>query len=366
MKGYASGQPLINRRFPNSLRSMESRFVEKLREDTLRCTICPRMCVIQPGKRGFCGTKENQNGKLVSLTYGHISALAVDPIEKKPLAHFYPGSRALSISSVGCSFTCPWCQNYHISTGNIENHQTRYMHPEEVVEIAMTQECTSIAYTYNEPLINLNYVEDTARFAHESDVKNVLVTNGYISTHALEKVVDVIDAANVDWKAFNNEFYKEHCSADLQSVLDSTEYMKEHGVHVETTFLVIPETNDSEREIREMVKYIIGHLGPDTPLHLSRFFPMYKFQHLSPTPVETLIRAREIALEEGLRYVFVGNVRSGGYEDTVCPECGKPVIDRTGYTITGWNLDEDMNCRNCGYHVSIVGRKETHSDGFLV
>jgi len=339
---------------------MEARYYERLDEETVRCTICPRMCTVKPGKRGFCGTRENRDGTLFSLTYGELSAIAVDPIEKKPLVHFYPGSRSLSISSVGCSFTCPWCQNYHLSTGNIQNQATKHMMPEEVVEIAMAQECTSISYTYNEPLINLEYVEDTARFARESEVKNVLVTNGYISVPALSKMVDVIDAANVDWKGFTEEFYRKHCSADLQSVLDATEYMHKHGVHVEVTFLIIPETNDSEDEARRMARYLVDHLGPDTPLHLSRFFPMYKFQHVPPTPVETLVRAREIALEEGVRYVFVGNVRGGGYEDTVCPSCGTRVIKRSGYKVTGWSLDKDNRCKKCGAQLPVVGHRESH------
>jgi pyruvate formate lyase activating enzyme len=345
---------------------MESRYYDKLKEDTVRCTICPRMCVIGSGMRGFCGTKENQAGKLIDLTYGQISAIAVDPIEKKPLVHFYPGSMALSISSVGCSFTCPWCQNYHLSTGNIDDHSTKYMDPEEVVEIAMAQECTSVAYTYNEPLINLNYVEDTARFANESEVKNVLVTNGYISIKALDKVVDVIDAANVDWKGFNVEFYRKQCSAELQDVLDSTEYMYKHGVHVEVTFLVIPTINDDPEETKNLARYLVEHLGPDTPLHLSRFFPMYKFQHLPPTPVETLIKARKLAMDEGVRYVFVGNVRGEGYEDTVCPKCGNVIIKRSGYRISGWHLGSDKRCNFCGNQIPIIGHREKHSESFLV
>lgn len=345
---------------------MESRFVEKLTEDTVRCTICPRRCTVKPGKKGFCGTKENVDGKLISLTYGQLSAVAVDPIEKKPLAHFYPGSLSLSVSSVGCSFTCPWCQNYHISMSNLEGSHTRFMSPEEVVETAMVQECTSISYTYNEPLINLNYVEDTARFAHESEIKNVLVTNGYVSIPALGQVVDVIDAANVDWKAFNQEFYRKYCSGELQSVLDATEYMKKSGVHVEVTFLVIPDTNDSPDETREMARYIVEHLGPETPLHLSRFFPMYKFQHVPPTPAETLVRAREIAMGEGVRYVFVGNVRGGGYEDTVCHVCGEPVISRSGYTVTGWHLDEEKRCLHCGAEIPVVGQRESHRKNYVL
>jgi len=333
----------------------ESRFFEAFRDDAVRCTVCPRKCVIQPGKQGFCGVKENRDGKLVSLTYGELTAIAIDPIEKKPLAHFYPGSRSLSISSVGCSFTCPWCQNWHLSASKPGQLTTRYASPGEVVRMAERQECASIAYTYNEPLINLDYVEDVARLAKKKDIKNVLVTNGYISKEALGKVVDVIDAANVDWKAFNAPFYKEHCGGDLQDVLDATVEMKRSGVHIEVTFLVIPETNDDEDETRSMARFLVEKLGPDTPLHLSRFFPHHEFNHLPSTPVSTLYRAREIALEEGVEYVYVGNVPLNEYGDTYCPGCGERVVERQGYTISDWRLDDENRCKKCGNSIAIKG-----------
>jgi pyruvate formate lyase activating enzyme len=339
---------------------MESRFVEKL-NNALRCTICPHQCVLAVGKCGVCYTKENQGGKIIDLSYGRLSALAVDPIEKKPLVHFYPGSKALSISSIGCNFTCPWCQNFELSQSKIDEVHTRYMEPESVVEIALAQDCTSIAYTYNEPLINLNYIIDTAKFAHESGVKNVLVTNGYTSIPAFSHAVEYIDAANVDWKSFSTEFYRKHCNADFFKVLESTQYMHEHGVNVEITFLIIPETNDDPEEVRAMARHIVNNMGPDVPLHLSKFFPMYKFQNLPPTPVETLMNAKKIAQEEGLHYVFVGNVRGGGEEDTVCPSCGQHVIKRSGYTVTGWDLSKEMNCSKCGAHIPIIGEYERHT-----
>ena len=338
---------------------METHYQERLDEETARCIICPRMCTLKPGQRGFCGTKENQEGRIVNLTYGLLSAIAVDPIEKKPLAHFYPGSLSLSISSVGCSFTCPWCQNWHLSTAKPEGGLKR-VPPEYVVDMAKRQECTSISYTYNEPLINLDYVEDTARLARGEGVKNVLVTNGYISGEALGRVVDVIDAANVDWKGFNEEFYRKHCSADLQSVLDATVEMHRMGVHVEVTFLIIPETNDGEDEARRMARYLVDTMGPDVPLHLSRFYPQYKFSHLPPTPVETLLRAREIAKAEGVHYVYVGNVPGKGYEDTMCPKCGKAVIKRVGYSVTSWSLDASHHCKHCGEPIPVVGEREEH------
>lgn len=334
---------------------MESRFIQQ-EENGVRCLICPHLCVIQEGKRGICETKENQSGKIISLTYGQISALAIDPIEKKPLAHYMPGSKTLSISSIGCNFSCPWCQNSSLSMSKIDDVSTRYMAPESVVEIAMAQECESIAYTYNEPLINLNYIEDTARFANESDIQNILVTNGYVHVPSLLQVVDVIDAANVDWKGWNTDFYMKRCGGDMHKVVDATETMHDNGVHVEITFLVIPETNDDMDEIRGMAEYIRLNLGPDVPLHLSRFFPQYEFQHLPPTPVDTLLKARETALEEGLRYVYVGNVRGGGYEDTICPKCGEHVVKRTGYTVNKWEIDEENKCKKCGELIPIIGK----------
>jgi len=338
---------------------MESRFVEKM-NGSLRCTICAHRCVIAEGKRGICGTKENKGGKIIDLSYGRISALAVDPIEKKPLAHFYPGSMALSISSIGCNFTCPWCQNYGLSQSRIDDAQTRYMEPEDIVEIALAQKCKSIAYTYNEPLINLNYIEDTARLARESDVKNVLVTNGYTNIPAFSQVVQYTDAANVDWKSFNPDFYRTHCSGELEIVLEATQFMHDNGIHVEITFLIIPETNDSPEEIRSMAQYILDNMGPDVPLHLSRFFPMYKLKHVPTTPIETLKRAKEISLDVGLNFVFVGNVRGGGEEDTVCPSCGEHVIKRNGYSILEWKLTEDLRCSKCGEPIAIEGQLEKH------
>jgi pyruvate formate lyase activating enzyme len=339
---------------------IESRFVEKINGNTLRCIICPRMCIIKPGKKGFCNTKINEKGKIISLTYGELSAFAVDPIEKKPLSHFYPGSLALSISSVGCSFTCPWCQNWHISTSSIDDHNTKFVSPNQVVEAAINNNCTSIAYTYNEPLINLNYVEDVSRLAYDNGIKNVLVTNGYVSLKALEQVVDVIDAANVDWKAFNKEFYRKYCSGELEDVLDATVYMNENGVHVEVTFLIIPNTNDRIDETRDMTRYIVKNMGSDIPLHLSRFYPMYKFKEKPTTPVGTLVKAREIAIEEGLRYVFIGNVPNEGYEDTVCPKCRNHVVRRRRYRILDWDLNKHNYCNKCGYEINIKGNREIH------
>jgi pyruvate formate lyase activating enzyme len=230
--------------------------------------------------------------------------------------------------------------------------------------MAMRQNCTSISYTYNEPLINLDYVEDVAKIASDNKVKNTLVTNGYISLPALNRVVDLFDAANVDWKAFNESFYRKYCSADLGSVLDATIEMKKKDVHVEVTFLIIPETNDDRNEIRDMARFLVENLGPETPLHLSRFFPHHMFNHLPSTPLDTLIEARDIAKEEGVWYVFVGNVPYSEYDNTYCHCCDKPVIERVGYSITEWNLDEENNCEYCGESIPIIGTREINKSKF--
>lgn len=257
------------------------------------------------------------------------------------------------------------CQNWHLSQAKPGEVPVRYVSPMDVVKGAKREACTSIAYTYNEPLINLDYVEDIARLARGEGVKNVLVTNGYISEEALERVVDVIDAANVDWKAFNEPFYRKYCSADLKSVLDATVLMARRGVHVEVTFLIIPQVHDWKNETREMARYLVDNLGPDTPLHLSRFFPHYKFTHIPPTPVESLIKAREIAIREGVRYVYVGNVPFIEYENTFCPRCGKAVIEREGYEIVGWHLTDENRCKYCGEAIPIIGKREIHRRRFL-
>ena len=334
----------------------EARFYEKLEGGLVRCTICPRRCVIKPGERGFCGTRENRDGKLYSLIYGEVSASAVDPIEKKPLFHFEPGSLTFSISSVGCSFRCPWCQNYHISMAKPEEYRTVRMGPEEVVRLAKQYGCPSISITYNEPLIWLEYVEDVGKLAKREGLEVVLVTNGYITLEALDAVAGLIDAANVDVKSFSDDFYRRYCKGDLESVLQAVVAMKEKGIHVETTTLLIPGLNDSEEELKALCKWHYEYLGPDTPIHFSRFFPCYKMLFKPPTPTSTLQKAYDIAVETGLRYVYVGNLPGNPCEHTYCPGCGRPVIKRMGFEIVEWRLDEHMRCTDCGAKIPIRGK----------
>ncbi len=332
---------------------------KKLDGNKIRCDLCPRHCVIPPGRRGFCKTRENRDGKLYTLIYGSLTALAVDPIEKKPLYNFWPGALAFSISTVGCSFACKFCQNWSISQVTIEEARGRIEEysPEEIVALAKKYDCETIAYTYNEPIIWFEFVYDTAKLAHKEGVKNILVTNGYITLEALEELVPYIDAANIDIKAFSDKFYKELCSVpSFKPVLEATKYMKEKGVHVECTNLIIPGYNDNFDEIRQLARWVFEELGPDTPLHFSRFYPHYKMIYVSPTPISTLVKAREIAMKEiGLHYVYIGNVPGHEGEYTYCPECGYPVVKRLGFDITEWNLTEDMKCKKCGTKIAIKG-----------
>ena len=333
----------------------EARFYEKLKGDLVRCTICPRRCVIKPGERGFCGTRENRDGRLYTLIYGEVSASAVDPIEKKPLFHFEPGSFTFSISTVGCSFKCPWCQNYHISQVLPEEYRTVKMEPEEVVSLAKRYNCPSISITYNEPIIWLEFVEDVGKVAKREGLEVVLVTNGYITLEALDAVASLIDAVNVDVKSFSDAFYRRYCKGDLESVLQAVVAMKEKGIHVETTTLLIPGLNDSDEELRALCKWHYENLGPDTPIHFSRFYPCYKMLYKEPTPVSTLQKAHDIAAEEGLKYIYVGNLPGNPGEHTYCPGCGEVVIKRFGFEIVDWRLDEQMRCPSCGTKIPIRG-----------
>ncbi|MEM2193118.1 MAG: AmmeMemoRadiSam system radical SAM enzyme [Candidatus Methanomethylicia archaeon] len=335
----------------------EAYFYNKLKNNIVQCIICPRKCIVKPGSRGFCNTRENRDGKLYSLIYGRVSAMSVDPIEKKPLFHFWPGSPTFSISSVGCSFKCPWCQNWHLSQpGKIEDVYTEYIPPEDIVVNAKNRGCPSISITYNEPIIWLEYDLDIAKIAKAEGLKIIFVTNGYISIDALNEVAKYIDAVNVDVKGFTEEFYHKYCQADLKGVLEATAEMKNRGIHVETTTLLIPGLNDSTEELENLCKWHYDTLGPETPIHFSRFFPHFKFTSLLPTPIKTLVKAREIALNRGLRYVYVGNIPGHEGENTYCPNCKNPVIERVGFEITGWRLNEEMRCLNCNEKIPIIGK----------
>jgi pyruvate formate lyase activating enzyme len=341
-------------------------------EKKVQCHVCAHHCIIASGKRGFCLTRENIDGILFTLIYGScISSGSVDPVEKKPLYHFYPGSSAFSIATVGCSLRCKHCQNWELSKsfpnseGTIaefsEKDQSRhyarsfplrYMSPELVVERALRSGSRSIAYTYNEPLIWFEFVRETSLLAHQAGLKNVLVTSGYSSLEANEQLIQYIDAANIDIKGFTTAFYKKLIGiSSFQPVLDTCVFFKEHGVHVEITNLIIPEENDNLEEIRELVIWIRENLGKDTPLHFSAYHPMYEIDH-PRTPSNILTEAWRLAKEEGLQYVFMGNVSVPHGSNTVCPKCGELLIQREGYRIAKKNLTDENRCGKCGEKIS--------------
>ena len=326
----------------------EAMLYEKLDEGNVRCHLCGHGCKIAPTRRGICGVRENRDGILYSLVYGMVVAENVDPIEKKPLFHVYPGSRSFSIATVGCNFSCTFCQNNDISqmpreTGRIIGKETT---PEEIVERVVRTKSKTIAFTYTEPTIFFEFAYDIGRIAHDRGIKNVFVTNGFMTGKAILKISPYLDAANVDLKSFSDEFYKKRCGGRLQPVLDSLRKMKEFGIWVEVTTLIIPTLNDSDDELRQIAGFIHS-LGAETPWHISRFYPQYKMVDLPPTPVETIHRAAEIGKELGLKYVYSGNIPGDVGENTCCYNCGNLLIDRYGFHINKINLQESC-CPKCG------------------
>jgi pyruvate formate lyase activating enzyme len=331
-------------------------------EGAVRCNLCAHRCLIREGRKGICLVRENVNGELFSLVYGRVISANVDPVEKKPLFHFYPGSGAFSIATVGCNYRCQWCQNWQISQAARDEHLvlgSQQAPPQELVAMARRAGCHSIAYTYTEPTIFFEYAYDTAKLAHAAGIANIFVTNGYMTAETLEIIQPYLDAANVDLKAFRDETYRKLIGARLQPVLDSVVRMKESGVWVEVTTLVITDLNDSDEELSQIAAFIHDELGPDTPWHVSRYHPTYKYD-APPTPIERLARAWEIGRETGLHYVFVGNVpgrmlpRGVEGESTYCHNCTARLIARSGYSIRQ-NRVHDGACPECGAPVAGVG-----------
>jgi len=330
----------------------EAMFYENKKKKGLRCNLCYHRCKIKERKRGICGVRENRGGRLYSLVYGKIIAEHIDPIEKKPLFNFLPGSRAFSIGTVGCNFHCKHCQNSDISQYPHEHGgeiigQDRT--PDQIVTAAKAAGCETIAYTYTEPTIFYEFAYDTAVLARKEEIKNVFVSNGYISAEAARQIAPYLDAINVDLKAFTDKFYKEVCGARLNPVLETIRLMKELDVWVELTTLIIPGLNDGEQELRDIARFVKS-VGQEIPWHVSRFYPAYKLLDRPSTPAATLRRAREIGMEEGLRYVYEGNVPGEGGENTHCYACGARLIERYGLTLTRNRL-QDGKCPGCGAEI---------------
>jgi pyruvate formate lyase activating enzyme len=330
----------------------------KLDDGRVACDACSQHCKLQEGEYGICGIRRVENGELRLLTYGIAAAVNVDPVEKKPMFHFLPGSRIFSFGTVGCNFSCQFCQNADISQYPKEHpHRIigRPLSPAEAVATALEYGCDSIAYTYNEPVVFFEYTYDTARLAHEAGLKNVYVTSGYETRKAIDTLAPYLDGMNIDIKGYTQSFYKDICGASLKPVLDAVEYAHSKGIWIETTTLLIPGLNDSQEEIRSIAHFQAA-LSPDIPWHISAFHPMYKMQDRPRTPPETLRRAYEIGKEEGLRYVYVGNIDDEARESTYCPGCGKMVIDRQGHIgqyITN-HLVEKNRCPYCATAIAGV------------
>lgn len=334
----------------------EAMLYEELPKARVRCHLCGHRCVIAEGKLGVCGVRKNVGGKLYSLVYGRTVSRHVDPIEKKPLFHFYPGSTAYSIAAPGCNFHCRWCQNWSIARPPHERHLLviPQVEPERIVAAAQAYDSRSIAYTYTEPTVFFEYSYDVAQLAHRAGMANVYVTNGYMSKEMLDAFHPYLDAANVDLKAFRKETYRRYVGARLQTVLDNLKAMKRLGIWLEVTTLVIPGLNDDPAELRDAARFIVQELGTDTPWHISRFYPAHEMADRPRTPLKTLVRAREIGIDEGLDYVYIGNMRTVEDEDTLCPGCRRTLIRRTAFSIVV-NTIQAGRCPHCGASIAGVG-----------
>ncbi len=327
----------------------EAMFYDKLEGDAVQCRLCPLNCTIKKSQTGVCGVRENIGGKLFSKVYGKPVAIHIDPIEKKPLYHFLPGTKILSLATAGCNLRCNFCQNWEISQSKPDELRAYSTTPEDVVKMAIENGCKSIAFTYTEPTIFYEYMLDIAKLAHETGIFTVWVTCGYINEEPLKTLLPWIDAANIDLKGFSEDFYNTYTTGDLAPVLRSIELSHEASIELEITNLIIPGANDDPEIIRRMCGWLKDTVGVDTPLHFSRFFPNFRLTNRPATPEKTLDMAWNIAQEAGLRYVYLGNIRTDK-EDTYCPNCGKKLIDRTGYRIN-FNDVVDGKCKHCGFDI---------------
>ncbi len=329
------------------IRTKLSPYFRALNTGAVQCELCPRQCRVSKGQRGFCRVRENRDGKYYSLVYGNPCAIHLDPIEKKPFFHVLPATTSFSLATAGCNFQCKFCQNWEISQSSPEDLYNYEVSPETVVKKAGEAGARSVAYTYVEPTVFYEYMVDIGLLAKKRGLLNVCHSNGFINPEPLRNLCKVMDAANVDLKGFRDDFYAEICGGQLQPVLESLKIYKQSKVHLEITNLVIPTKNDDLAILNEMCSWIKEELGADTPIHFSRFYPLYKLKNLPPTPVSTLEKARMAALSAGLEYVYIGNVPGHEGENTFCPKCKKVVIKRSGYIVGEVNLKEGK-CKYCG------------------
>jgi len=329
----------------------EASFYEKLPYQKIKCKLCPRECVIDDHERGYCGVRENRGGTYYTLVHSRVCAAHIDPVEKKPFFHFYPGTLAFSVATAGCNVNCKMCQNWDISQARPEQVHAEYLPPATLAQLARENGCDSIAYTYSEPVIFYEYVADSARAARAAGVKSAVVTGGYIQQEPLKKLCGLVDAVKVDLKGFTQKFYKEVVNGELKPVLEALATMRKLGMWNEIVYLVIPTLNDSDAEFKGLARWVKTELGPDVPVHFTRFHPEYLLKNLPPTPLETLERAKAIGDAEGLHYVYIGNVPGHPAENTYCPKCRRIVVKRTGFTIEGMFLKKGK-CQYCQQEIA--------------
>jgi len=328
----------------------EAMFYEKLAEDEIRCKLCPKECEIGDRERGWCGVRENRGGVYYTLVYGNPCAVRPDPIEKKPFFHFLPGTQTFSLATAGCNLNCKFCQNWEISQARPEETKNFRLPPADVVANAKESNCKSIAYTYSEPTVFYEYMLDTAKIGRKAGIRSVVVSAGYINPEPLKLLCENVDAIKIDLKSLRNKFYDDICSGELQPVLNALKIIKDAGVWYEIVYLIVPSLNDSDEELRDTSRWIYENLGPDVPLHFSRFYPTYQLKNLPPTDPDKMTTAREIALDVGLNYVYIGNVPGDPAENTYCPKCGEILISRIRYFIRQNNM-VDGKCKWCGEEI---------------
>ena len=326
-----------------------------IKDRVTQCQVCQRRCKIAPGKKGFCKTRKNMKGELYSLTYGKVSSIRVSPIEIKPLFHFYPGSKWLSLGSLGCNFLCPGCQNWEISHADIDKEIafTKYISPEKAVQLAIKDNCKGISWTYNEPTLWLEYTLDTAKIAKAQGLLTNYVTNGYITPDAMNLLGPYLDAYRVDLKGFSANTYKRIANIfDFEEILKIIKMAKyKWEMHIEIITNITPGLNDNEEELNDMAQWIINQLGSETPWHITRFIPHFKLSHLTYTPISKLEKVRQLGMDKGLRYVYLGNVPGHSAENTYCPWCGKPLIERRNCQILSYNLKRNK-CKSCNQTIA--------------
>jgi len=330
----------------SNLSRIEARYYQKLPDREIECQLCPRVCRLGDKERGYCGVRENQGGTYYTLVYGKACSLNIDPIEKKPFFHFLPGTNALSLATAGCNVNCKFCQNWEISQVRPEQVYHFDLPPEAGAQEAANRRCPTIAYTYTEPVVFYEYMYDMSRAARGRGIRNAVVTAGHIQPKPLEDLIKVVDAIKVDLKGFTQAFYKNYVRGELETVLEAIELIARSNVWLEIVYLVIPTLNDNPDDIRRMSRWVVNRAGPGIPLHFSRFHPQYLIKNLPPTPISTLEKSREIALAEGIRYAYVGNVPGHPAENTVCPKCGKTLIERRGYAVRSKAI-KGGKCRFC-------------------